>query len=151
MEITRATETDSKWILRHRVEMFRDMGKPDEELLEIERLTKEDLARGLDERTIYYLVLEDERIVGGCGVSICHILPSNKNPSGDFAYIFNLYIEKEYRRRGFALILMEYIRKECKERGILRLYLHASDQGRGVYEKAGFSTSEKFYQFRDVL
>ncbi len=151
MEIVRATYDDRNWILRHRVEMFRDMGKPDDELLETERLTKEDLYRGLDERTLYYLIKEESAIVGGCGVSICHILPSNNNPSGDIAYIFNMYIEKDYRRRGLALSLMDHIRKECKERGVFRLYLHASEQGRGVYEKAGFTTTEKFYQYRDVL
>ncbi len=151
MEIIRATEADSHWILRHRIEMFRDMGKPEDELLETERLTREDLASGLDKRTIYYLIREDDSIIGGCGVAICHVLPSNKNPRGEFAYVYNMYIERKYRRRGFAVELLDYIKEKCREMGILRLYLHASDEGRIVYEKAGFTNSDRFYQFRDVL
>ena len=43
MEIVRATENDRDWILRHRVEMFRDMGMSEEGLTKTEEITREEL------------------------------------------------------------------------------------------------------------
>jgi GNAT superfamily N-acetyltransferase len=148
MEIVRASEKDIYWIVRHRVEMFRDMGMEDDTLAKTESLTEDSLRHGFDERSIYYLAKEDDDVVGGCAVAICKILPSNGNITGEFAYVFNMYVEKQHRRKGIASKLMARIKEDCDAMNISRLYLHASVEGAPVYLKAGFAKSENFYEIR---
>ena len=75
-------------------------------------------------------------------------IPSGKDGAiqiytGQQALIVNVYTEPEWRRRGYARQLLETIVAWCRERGVNSVVLHASDDGRALYEKLGFfSTSE---------
>jgi predicted GNAT family acetyltransferase len=63
--------------------------------------------------------------------------------SGRQAIIQNVYTEPEWRRRGVAALLIKRIIDWSREEGIGSLVLHASDEGRAVYERLGFiATSE---------
>ncbi len=148
MEIVRATEDDAFWILRHRVEMFRDMGMSEEYLKDTERITELYLKKGFDDRSLFYLMKEGTEVIGGCAIAICSILPSHTNITGEFAYVYNMYVEKEYRRRGIARMMMNHLIEECRSMNIPRLYLHASEAGRSVYEKSGFAIPDNFYELR---
>lgn len=148
MEIVKASEKDAYWIVRHRVEMFRDMGMDNDALSKTKVLTEESLEQGFDEHSLYYLAKEGDEIVGGCAIAICKILPSPANVTGEFAYVFNMYVEKEHRRKGIASQLMTHIKEQCETMNIFRLYLHASDEGIQVYTKTGFVKSENFYEIR---
>ena len=148
MEIVKASENDRDWILRHRVEMFRDMGMSEEGLIKTEAITREELENGFDDRSMFFLAKEGEEVIGGSGVAICKILPSRNNTTGEFAYIFNMYVEKNHRRKGVASALLQHIIDECLTKNIDRFYLHASDEGRLVYLKMGFNKSDNFYEIR---
>ena len=148
MEIVIATDNDRDWILRHRVEMFRDMGMSEEGLRKTEEITREELENGFDDRSIFYLAKEGDDVIGGGAFAICKILPSHKNKTGKFAYIFNMYVEKEHRRKGVASALVQHMMDECLSMNIDRFYLHASDDGKFVYLKKGFIKSDNFYEIR---
>jgi GNAT superfamily N-acetyltransferase len=57
--------------------------------------------------------------------------------------ILNMYTEKEFRRRGIArqlmLVMMDWVRRE----GFPKVGLHASDEGRPLYESLGFEVSNE--------
>ncbi len=60
--------------------------------------------------------------------------------------VMNVYTAPAWRRRGIARRLMEEIIAWAKTAGIVRLVLHASDEGRPLYTALGFvPTNEMRY------
>ena len=57
---------------------------------------------------------------------------------GPEAIVLNVYVEPEWRKRGIADALMRALLQELAARGIRRVVLHASDDGRRLYERLGF-------------
>ena len=127
--------------------MFRDMGQlplPDEGPLiqATERYLRDALPRG------EYLGWVAERPsattepVGGAGVQLRSILPRPGDGGGielgPEAIILNVYVEPAWRRHGVGQALMRALLAALAERGIRRVVLHASEQGRALYERLGF-------------
>jgi ribosomal protein S18 acetylase RimI-like enzyme len=54
-------------------------------------------------------------------------------------YILNVYVEPSFRRRGHARRLMQQACEEGQRRGINYVILHATDQGRPLYERLGWT------------
>jgi GNAT superfamily N-acetyltransferase len=52
--------------------------------------------------------------------------------------IVNVYTEPDWRRRGIAALLMRHVLDYTREHRIGRVLLHASDDGRPLYESLGF-------------
>jgi len=82
-------------------------------------------------------------ILGGAGVQLRSILPRPRPGSEDLelgpeAIVLNVYVESSWRRRGVATTLMRALLTELAARDIRRIVLHASDEGRGMYERLGF-------------
>ena len=82
-------------------------------------------------------------IVGGAGVQLRPILPrprpgADELELGPEAIVLNVYVEPEWRRRGVAGALMRAVLDALGERGIRRVVLHASADGRQLYERLGF-------------
>jgi len=73
--------------------------------------------------------------------------PHPLHPEGNQrAYLLNVFVEPEFRKRGLAHLLIELCLAEAHRRGIRVVTLHASDAGRSVYEKFGFhATSEMMF------
>jgi ribosomal protein S18 acetylase RimI-like enzyme len=62
---------------------------------------------------------------------------------GPEAIILNVYVEPAWRRRGVGEALMRSLLRALAERKVTRIVLHASDDGRRLYERLGFvSTNE---------
>ena len=60
------------------------------------------------------------------------------NVTGKIAYITNVYTRNEYRKQGIATKLLELIIDEIKYKGCKFVRLHASSEGKKLYEKIGF-------------
>jgi GNAT superfamily N-acetyltransferase len=54
-----------------------------------------------------------------------------------------MYVEKPYRRRGIARTLMEEMLGWCRREEFAYVGLHASDDGRPLYEKLGFRATNE--------
>lgn len=145
MKIVRATRGQADWIVRHRIEMFRSMGWSEEELKKSEPIIREYLAAPSARDVDCYLVMEDGKVVGGCAISVQHVLPSYRNRTGMHAHLHNMFVEPEYRRRGIATALLDFIIDTYRKRGVSRFELHASEMGRPLYERLGFEKSDTFY------
>jgi GNAT superfamily N-acetyltransferase len=94
---------------------------------------------------------ESERIIGGGGLQLRRLLP---RPSADGSrvlvgregIVLNMYVERAYRRRGVARRLVEAILAWAPTADVVQLVLHASDEGRPLYESMGFEpTNEMSY------
>jgi ribosomal protein S18 acetylase RimI-like enzyme len=82
-------------------------------------------------------------IIGGAGVQLRGILPRpgpdrDNLELGPEAIVLNVYVEPAWRRRGVAEAMMRVVLDALAARGIRRIVLHASDDGRRLYERLGF-------------
>jgi len=146
-----ATITDSPLVARHRARMFQDMGYVPAELFDYFRAKSEARLREAlaCEEYIGWLASQrnsPETIIAGAGVRLRRILP---HPIGEAdgeiticdgrqGIILNVFTEPEWRRRGIAALLMNTIIKWSREQCLEELVLHASDEGRALYERLGF-------------
>ena len=83
---------------------------------------------------------EIEGITAGCGgLCLYRELPSPDNPTGQCAYLMNIYTRQEYRKQGIGKSVVEWLVSYAKKQGITKIYLETSECGRSLYESLGFS------------
>lgn len=84
----------------------------------------------------------DDRIVASIGLVIHSIPPSPRNHVGKEAYVMNLVTLPAFRRQGIAKALLAHLLEVVRTEGIPVVSLHASNDGRGLYESLGFRVRE---------
>ena len=145
--IRRATAQDADIVAWHRARMFQDMGDVSDDGFEILRAKarlrlKEWLESGDYIGWLATPADKPETVVGGAGIQLQPILPRPRDASiigeGPQGTIVNVFIEPQWRRRGIAGLLIKEIITWSKDEHLDRLLLHASDEGRSVYERLGF-------------
>ncbi|PYP17949.1 MAG: N-acetyltransferase [Gemmatimonadetes bacterium] len=154
-----ATVADAPALARHRAEMFRDMGElPDElydPLLEAARQAlRECLGTGEYVGWVACPADRPDQIVAGAGIQLRRLLPRpepgrHELRRGPEAIVVNVFTERAWRRRGLARHLMERVIAWAREHGVARLVLHASPEGRPLYDRLDFvPTNEMRYRGR---
>jgi GNAT superfamily N-acetyltransferase len=139
--------------------MFRDMGQATPEVYaalmsETESRLREALASG---EYVGWLALSPggDTAIGGAGAQRRLALPHPQRlddgsvgiARGRHAIVLNVYTDEAWRRRGVAEALMRAVIRWAREEHLDRLVLHASDQGRPLYERLGFTaTNEMRFQ-----
>jgi GNAT superfamily N-acetyltransferase len=161
-DIRFATVADANLIGWHRARMFQEMGLVPEPLFDSYRTKCETRIREMLESGEYigWLAWPNElpgKIVAGAGVQHRSVLPHPVEERGGeisiavgrHAIIINVFTEPEWRRRGVATLLIQRIIAWARTERLDRLVLHASDEGRAVYERLGFiQTNEMRFKER---
>ena len=145
-QIRPATLQDLEVVLYHRRRMFEDMGFTDHRALDAMIASSTPLLRrGLMDGTYRGWLVEasGNRVVAGGGVIILQFQPHPRDPQPQRAWVVNMFTEPEDRRRGIGRQLMETILQWCRAKGMRFLFLHASDDGRLLYESMGFTSSNE--------
>ncbi len=141
-------------ILRHRRGMYEDMGYNDTQALSAMVSTCEPyLSTALATRSFQcWLALEGERVVGGGAVLISPWPSHPYDLECRRATILNVYVYPEFRRKGIARQLMRTMIDWCREQGFAAVYLHASKDGKRLYETLGFEpTTEMRLKLRETI
>ena len=141
-----ADRADAAVVAHHRAAMFRDMGQVEPaEMAALESASCEYLTQALEKgEYVGWLVVCAGEVVAGGGLIVHELLPRPGHLSGgEEAYVLNVYCEPPHRRRGLARALMETILDWCRGRRISRVSLHASDEGRPLYEGLGFTATNE--------
>ena len=136
-----ATLKDLDILIETRIEVLRAANKlsSDTDMSEVERQSYDYYQKALCNGShIAYLVLDENCVVGAGGVSFFRVMPTYHNPSGNKAYIMNMYTKPDYRRKGIAYKTLDMLIKDIKSRGISAISLEATEMGRPLYEKYGF-------------
>jgi ribosomal protein S18 acetylase RimI-like enzyme len=146
-QVRQATVVDIPLLAGHRAAMFRDMDRLASDWeAELARATADYFRDALPRGEYLAWVAEStlpRQSIGGAGVQLRPILP-RPLPSGDGielgpeAIVLNVYVEPAWRRRGVGEALMQSILTALAERKVRRIVLHASDEGRRLYERLGF-------------
>jgi len=151
-----ATPADAETIGWQRARMFQDMGDVPPHLFEEfcararERL-RDQLATGEYVGWLASARGAPDRVIAGAGVQLRYVLPHpGKAPNGDatisdgrHAIILNVFTEPEWRRHGVATLLMRRIIAWSRAERLDRLVLHASAEGRLLYERLGFTATNE--------
>ncbi len=151
--IRAATPDDASVIAHHRGTMFRSMGDFDEaaaaKVAEASLpLLNEMLARG--DYLGWLVMYNDKSVAAGGGMILRKLLPRPQAlQGGTESLIVNIYTEPEHRHRGLARLLMQTMLDWCREHQVANVVLHASDEGRPLYQTLGFvQTNEMRWQPR---
>lgn len=137
----RATLDDLEILTETRIIVLRAANKLSDEvdMAEVKEQSyqyyKEALSNGSH---VAFLVFDGDEFVGAGGVSFFRVMPTFHNPSGEKAYIMNMYTKPEYRRQGIAMKTLDLLVSEAKKRCVHAISLEATDVGRPLYEKYGF-------------
>ena len=145
VEYRRAKLSDLDQLVSTRIEVLRAANglenDSDMRLVEAEsrRYYLDALADG---RHTAYLALDGEEVVGTGGISYYRVMPTWHNPTGEKAYIMNMYTRPDCRRRGIATGMLDRLVEDAQSRGVTAIALEATQMGRALYLKYGFVQAE---------
>ena len=141
-EYKKATIADIDELVRTRIIVLRAANKlsndVDMSLVEKESYEYYKSALEIGEH-MAYLVYDNETFIGAGGVSFYQVMPTYHNPTGKKAYIMNMYTNPAYRRKGIAYQTLNLLVADAKNKGIDAISLEATEMGRPLYEKFGFT------------
>jgi GNAT superfamily N-acetyltransferase len=143
--IREASPNDTPEILRQRRRMYEDMHYNDPIALDtMASLSSSYLTSAMADGSFRaWLASDGDRMVAGGAVVISPWPAHPYDLQCRRATILNVYTDPEYRRRGIARQLMQTMIDWCKREGFARVTLHASDDGRHLYQSLGFEPSNE--------
>lgn len=149
--LRKATLADVPHLVRHRDAMWAEMGRiepgePDP----TSPAYRDWLAARMTRGTLTaFLIEEDGAVLAGGAVWIQEVQPRPGHPRTTWGYILSVYTEPHARRRGLARAIVEACVRHARDVGCTRACLHASDEGRPLYETLGFEpTAEMWLDLR---
>ena len=155
-----ATFRDAEIVAYHRASMFHQMGQLSDQLFEPFQKRSTERLRELFESGEYLGWLacpakQTDKVIAGAGVQLRRTLPHPAGPrafaEGRHGLIINVFTEPDWRRQGIAKLLLNRIIQWSQEQKLDRLVLHASADGRALYERLGFiATNEMRLSATDI-
>jgi GNAT superfamily N-acetyltransferase len=144
--VSPATLEDAPTIVHHRRAMFSHMGYRDDAALDAMSAAfapwlAARLASG--EYLAWMARTEEGRTAGGLGLWLMDWPPHMIGAGARRGNILNVYTEPEFRRQGIARDLMHTALQWCRCNGIRAVILHASPDGRALYESLGFQATNE--------
>ena len=145
VRIRRARASDIPDLVALRQALFESMGYGDPTLLEaVAEANEAYLATALPRGEFRAWVAEASGKVVASGGLVIHVVPPTAmNLVGMEGYIMNMYTRPEWRRQGLGTAILQTILEHLRQEGIPLASLHASEQGRRLYEKQGFASSNE--------
>lgn len=153
LDIRIASPADVDLLVAHRIAMFEAMGRETPEArAAMGRTFAAWLAPRLaDGRYMSWIASDADRPVASAGLMLLDWPPVPHDPQGTTrGYLLNIFVEPDYRRRGIASTLVDRCMEETRRRKIRVVTLHASHDGRGVYEKIGFHAGNEMQLWNPV-
>jgi GNAT superfamily N-acetyltransferase len=151
-----ARQSDVDVMVAFRVRMFQEMGWTDESRFRafVPAATAH-LHEGFSAGTCNGFIAEktgpegDRAVIGTVALVWQHVAPTVRNVEGRMAYILGMYVVPEWRRRGIARALMTAAVACATEKRAPLITLHASDEGRVLYEQLGFASAPEMRLFTE--
>jgi GNAT superfamily N-acetyltransferase len=142
--IRTATIDDIPHVVRHREQMFRDIGTP----ADFDAMTAAStawLAGAIADGTYrgWLAMTPDRAVVAGGGLIVMPWPPGPFTMDPRCGFIFNVYTDRAHRKQGLGRRLMDAMHDWCRGEGIERVALNASTLGRPVYEAMGYAVDKE--------
>jgi len=145
-KLSYAGKEDVDVLAEHRKKMWLDIHPEyEKEVRATEKQTNRWIGRQLAKGSLIGLVV---RTAGGEAVGSGCIWLREEQPRPTsmrlvVPYLMSMYTEKRFRRQGVATLIVKGSLKWCREKNYERVILHASKEGRTVYEGLGFELSNE--------
>lgn len=126
--------------------MFSDMGHQDQAALDAMSSKFRPWVQERMESGVYlaWLAVDPQgEVAAGAGLWLMDWPPHMVGKQARRGNIVNVYTERSWRRRGLARRLMDVILDWCRANSIDTVVLHASKEGRPLYESMGFSATNE--------
>lgn len=151
--LRQATLADLPTLVRHRDAMWVEMDRvaPDEHDATSRAYGKWLLERMKRGTLTAFVVVGDGQdgdtkgILASGGVWIQDVQPRPGHPLTMWGYILSVYTEPGSRRRGLARAIVDACIEHARAAGCTRACLHASEEGRPLYEELGFETTAEMW------
>lgn len=145
-DVTVARLGDLDQLVEHRLGMWRDIHPELENEIAGTRghtrsWIREKLSKG--ELVGFVARTSDKRVAGSGCIWLREEQPRPDNPLRVVPYLMSMYTEKEFRRRGVAKAVLEEALNWTRAHNHRRIVLHASDEGRHLYEEYGFGPTHE--------
>ncbi|MDG6901089.1 MAG: GNAT family N-acetyltransferase [Nitrososphaerota archaeon] len=140
--VTRAKPIDIELLVEHRLNMWREI-RP-EFRKKIDRsasYTQDWIRRKLSSGELVGFIAKtaDGKAAGSGCVWLREEPPRPANPLHVVPYLMSMYTVKEFRRKGVAKAVLRQAVRWSRAHHHERIVLHASDDGRHLYEEFGFA------------
>ncbi len=148
--IKRADLKDIDILVRWRMEVLHEVFPASQycfpENLEEENRKYYERALPAGEHIACFAYMGDE-IIGCGGMCLYQEMPSPDNPSGQCAYLMNIYCRARYREQGVGRAVVRWLVARAGEMDITKIYLETSGDGRRLYESSGFADMPDMMKF----
>ena len=147
MEIIEATPDDDATLVSHYLALWDSYGTPPDHI-EPDAASRiaSFIEDGRRQRGLKaFLARSDGRIAGSvaCQVHLAPypevVMPAHRL----MGYVWSVYVEPDFRRKGVARHLMEAALAHLKALGCTMAVLHSSDAGEKLYEELGFERAKE--------
>lgn len=145
IKIIKATINDIDTIVDYKIKMFEESGHLDLLTDNAYDVIKSEYIKFYQDNTaIHFLAINNEdRIIGCCGAFIKTDIPYCFFKQPSYGFIGDVYVVPEERHRGYATTLIKESINHFKKIRITTIRLLASDDGKIVYEKLGFVSTDE--------
>lgn len=96
----------------------------------------------------FWMAHAEDSAIGAIGMVLHRVPPTPENLRGKEAYLMNLVVLPEHRRRGVGRALLLHALTVARGEGIPVASLHASRAGRALYQDVGFELSSDLPEMR---
>jgi GNAT superfamily N-acetyltransferase len=121
--------------------MFREAGRVHEVLEAMTVPFRLWLQPRLERGDYFGWIVEHKGVaVAGVGMMLIDWPPNPSHPTQDrHGYVLNVFVDPAHRGKGLAKELMRLTTDEARRRGLQLMVLHATEMGRPLYEKLGWT------------
>lgn len=141
VSIRRASLEDVETLVDLRLALERESGHltQDTMVADVQQATRQYFLEALPAEAVLVWVAEAQgTIVATAGLIFFQKPPSERNLTGLEAYILNMYTVPAWRGQGIATRLLQTLIASAKQRQVYRIWMYATQDGRPIYERAGF-------------
>lgn len=142
MRVREAGLADIPALVALRLQLFCELG----ELANLEadpalaQATRDHFTAAMQEGNSRSWLVEVDGEAVACGtLAFFRRPPYPGNLSGLEAYLLNMYTRPDWRKQGMARALLEAMTRCARALKLGKLWLHASEEGRPLYERMGFA------------
>ncbi|MGY4105934.1 GNAT family N-acetyltransferase [Aeromonas encheleia] len=141
MIIREAKAADIPALVRLRMALFCELGELDDPLADgaLWQATEAYFSAAARDGSARSWLVEVDGEAVACGTLALFVRPPYPgNLAGREAYLLNMYTLPAWRKRGMASALLDVMAAYAREQRLGKLWLHASEEGRPLYERLGF-------------
>ena len=145
-KLSYARQEDVDLLAEHRKKMWLEIHPEyEKEVRATEKRTRRWIGDQISKGTLIGLLVSavDGEVVGSGCIWLREEQPRPKSMRLVVPYLMSMYTEKKFRRQGVASLIVKGALKWCREKNYDRIVLHASEEGRSVYEGLGFERSNE--------